>query len=464
MKNARLLGALGWILLAGCTGQSGGADGRSAYQVAVEDGYSGTVSQWLASLVGPRGPDGVAGADGRSAYQVAVAQGFSGTEQEWLTSLQGPPGPSSTGGDGDSGYLWFDSFAGATDSEKIASLNTWSRAQSGSTRTVLFDARVYSFSTPIDLNSGLSLQGAKRSSAREYGRATVLKWQGAAGTAMFRFPGSQVGQGYPADGSPRDITFSFLQFQGSSTHHWMPKYDPGTYATNGAGHVLWYHEFHGCSWLGFATVWWGWGNGTSISGVSHLQAYSDTPFFLGGSENSIFGQDVQSFADTALLTDKPFLRSVMQKSTVGHIMITSRQGGTQLTVEGGGNLLVDGTQLDAQSSDPVYGAGLRISGGEGLTFTNMSFKGMATAPTNSDAWIQITGGRQISFIGNNFERAGNNMPATSYPLVYVGSSVPDHAVKWGFNNYARWAGANAVLKQAAPNKLVVQADPLLTVQ
>lgn len=40
---------------------------------------------------------GPAGADGASAYDVAVAQGFVGTEEEWLASLQGEPGPAGAG-------------------------------------------------------------------------------------------------------------------------------------------------------------------------------------------------------------------------------------------------------------------------------------------------------------------------------------------------------------------------------
>lgn len=42
---------------------------------------------------GPQGPQGPRGADGRSAYEVAVEEGgFVGTEQEWLESLQGADG------------------------------------------------------------------------------------------------------------------------------------------------------------------------------------------------------------------------------------------------------------------------------------------------------------------------------------------------------------------------------------
>jgi hypothetical protein len=41
-----------------------GEDGKSAYEVAVEDGFVGTESEWLASLVGPQGPTGPQGPAG----------------------------------------------------------------------------------------------------------------------------------------------------------------------------------------------------------------------------------------------------------------------------------------------------------------------------------------------------------------------------------------------------------------
>lgn len=61
-----------------------GPAGDSAYQVAVEEGFVGTKAQWLASLVGPQG---------LSAYQVAVVEGFEGSVSDWLASLVGPVGP-----------------------------------------------------------------------------------------------------------------------------------------------------------------------------------------------------------------------------------------------------------------------------------------------------------------------------------------------------------------------------------
>lgn len=65
--------------------QGKGDDGRSAYDVAVANGFVGNQAAWLASLIGPAG---------QSAYQVAVAAGFVGNQAAWLASLIGPAGQS----------------------------------------------------------------------------------------------------------------------------------------------------------------------------------------------------------------------------------------------------------------------------------------------------------------------------------------------------------------------------------
>ena len=72
-----------------------GVDGKSAYQIAVEKGFEGDETAWLASLKGEKGADGVIGADGangKSAYQIAVEKGFEGDETAWLASLKGAKG------------------------------------------------------------------------------------------------------------------------------------------------------------------------------------------------------------------------------------------------------------------------------------------------------------------------------------------------------------------------------------
>jgi hypothetical protein len=87
-----------------------GVDGASAYELAVQGGFVGTLTQWLASLKGAKGDTGNAGAPGSpgaagsagaaglSAYQVAVANGYPGTQAQWLASLVGPAGANGTNG------------------------------------------------------------------------------------------------------------------------------------------------------------------------------------------------------------------------------------------------------------------------------------------------------------------------------------------------------------------------------
>ena len=60
-----------------------GIDGKSAYQLARDAGYGGTVATWLASLVG---------GDGKSAYDIARELGYGGTKTQWLATLKGDKG------------------------------------------------------------------------------------------------------------------------------------------------------------------------------------------------------------------------------------------------------------------------------------------------------------------------------------------------------------------------------------
>ena len=78
-----------------------GVDGKTAYDLAVEKGYKGTLEEWLESLKGSNGSDGQDGSNGKSAYELAVEKGYSGTIEEWLESLNGTDGKD--GSDGENG-------------------------------------------------------------------------------------------------------------------------------------------------------------------------------------------------------------------------------------------------------------------------------------------------------------------------------------------------------------------------
>ena len=76
-----------------------GADGKSAYELAVENGFDGDLAAWLDSLTGEDGMDGGKGEDGLSAYEIAVENGFEGSVTEWLASLVGDKGAKGDKGD-----------------------------------------------------------------------------------------------------------------------------------------------------------------------------------------------------------------------------------------------------------------------------------------------------------------------------------------------------------------------------
>ena len=50
-------------------------NGLSAYEIAVQYGYEGTIEEWLDSL------------HGKSAYAIAVEAGYSGTPEQWITAV-----------------------------------------------------------------------------------------------------------------------------------------------------------------------------------------------------------------------------------------------------------------------------------------------------------------------------------------------------------------------------------------
>lgn len=82
-----------------------GDTGLSAYELATADVVDApTLEEWLLSLKGAdglkgdTGADGENGTDGKSAFEVAVGNGFEGTELEWLASLKGEDGINGTDG------------------------------------------------------------------------------------------------------------------------------------------------------------------------------------------------------------------------------------------------------------------------------------------------------------------------------------------------------------------------------
>jgi len=59
-----------------------GVDGKSAYEIWIEEGHEGTVTDFLNSLVG------------KSAYEIWLSLGHEGSEEDFIASLKGETGKS----------------------------------------------------------------------------------------------------------------------------------------------------------------------------------------------------------------------------------------------------------------------------------------------------------------------------------------------------------------------------------
>lgn len=97
-----------------------GPDGKSAYELAVKEGFDGDLTAWIYSLKGE---------NGLSAFELS---GFQGTVTEWIESLkgeQGPKGdkgaPGKDGKDGRNGFDGIDGQDGKPGPEGLSAYEVW---------------------------------------------------------------------------------------------------------------------------------------------------------------------------------------------------------------------------------------------------------------------------------------------------------------------------------------------------
>ncbi len=341
-----------------------------------------------------------------------------------------------------------DQLAGSDD-ERILAINERTKQAAGKDVPVFeFANRVYSISTQIQLYSGLKLMGSAGLPAREYGSGTTIRWAGLPETSVFMFPpDGQAGQNYPTDGSPRDISISGILFEGGSRTDVFPRLAMAGDAY--LGHTLWYSNLHNLGVRDMRTFWWGYGTGVSLTGTFHSQSMSDTPLFIGGSENTIFGTDAQSFMDNSsaawAVSDKPLIRTAMSKSYIGRVIISARSDSYHISVEGGQGLFIDGAQFDAPSGSPTSGRAISVSNVDGLTISNCSFySGMANPGANSGGIIDISEGRHIVIVGNQFIAGPTEAQPSDIALVLNSGTDPVKMAMNGFPGYSGIVRGNIV--------------------
>ena len=103
----------GWVLFPTIKGNNG----LTAYEVAVQDGFVGSVQDWLNSLIGPQGTPGVQGPQGPQGPQ--GSPGLSGNSTEFVFCLSStnsaPPNPAIPPDPASSPYHWLSYPSGVSD-------------------------------------------------------------------------------------------------------------------------------------------------------------------------------------------------------------------------------------------------------------------------------------------------------------------------------------------------------------
>lgn len=414
------------------------------------------------TVPGPPGPPGAKGDPGFA----STVPGPPGPKGD--PGPVGPPGPGGTGGGLSVGHIesffgvrFFDTL-GATDNERVTAMN---RINQDHGPTILVPDRVIAHSVPIETWSGGNVVAFPTGPAREYSQGPVFKFTGTGSQIVFA-PSAQTGQGYPSDGSVRDMTFSGIQFEGGSSTTLTPE------TSDYKGKTFWYTDFHNCGFKGFKSVIVGFGTGFTMSGSTHTQGIVSTPFRFGGSENR-FGRE-QSFSDNTVwdLVEKPmFHADGAEKSFINDWMPTARGKSWQLTIEEGRAVTASEVSFDSQTLKPVFGANVKILSGDGHRIINCTFKGGMTNPANGGrhdltriaaaqnrAFIQIEGGRQHIIMGNTFLNHGSTVPANT-PLVYIGPNVPDFGVKFEANSWPDFDGVILVTRR----EQLVCSDPSIKI-
>jgi len=355
-----------------------------------------------------------------------------------------------------------DYFQGADDTAKVVSMNAYYKAHAGKQRdTTRFPARTVTTSVPIEWWSGLSLIGGAGLPVREYSRRPTIRYVGPAGSALFKFTGSQTNQSYPADGSPRDISITGIQFNGGASVDCVESVDTYTKAK-----VAWYVDFHNCGFNGWRRIWHGFVDGCGITRITHMQAFSDTAIFWRGSEATLFDSAGFSFCDSSVmvrdasgatvpvLAGKPMLRFCVSKGEIGRCMPTTRKDILALLIDSGAGIRVHGFSPDSQDSDPCYGSNIRIDGNaKGVIISDSTFKGGISDPAKGAGGaaknrgiIHVEQGADVLIDHNVFIRQGPNPGPTTTPLVYAGLGVSPLGIRIGLNGHVDYDGIVAASK------------------
>lgn len=255
--------------------------------------------------------------------------------------------------------LSLDSFAGATDDEKLTAAINFVRAQVHKPAIALDKNREYSFSLPRTIFSGLKIIGGA-----EFGNQPR-----SANSNAQRVRVSVTGGGpwlrMPASGSVFDFELSRLSLYGDATSDLI----------GGSAAVLWTSKIGDIGVVNFrhtlgspsakllltACHFYGWWNINNAQGRAITIGGSDCVLWEGS--NCL----IDSPPNLSTAVDCHVCFDYLSKSTIGQLYITAESGPAAIIINGSENspgLVINSVRAEGRNAGaPSYGAVIRINGG-----------------------------------------------------------------------------------------------------
>lgn len=316
---------------------------------------------------------------------------------------------------GTPGGVALDSFAGATDDDKLTAALTYVAAQTVKP-PILFASRQYNFSqTNRTVFSGMKLVGTFYGNQQRSANSIPND---------IRFTGNGAWWTLPASGNVFDVGMTGLSFQGNSN---------GIFLAGTAGAVLWTSIFRD---LGFNLWKHVFGTPTvkllntaiQCDGWWNVNNSYDTAFTLGGSDSNLWMNGMLIDSDPAFMQIASagkyhIIFDYQEKTSVGPMFMTAdRSGGIWIQgSESRGPLAFfgQGRVEGRNTSTPSYGSNIRISGGH-ASFRDWWVSYGASAlntqgRSGEGGVITMTGGRAL-FDGCMYSRAAT--VAETVPWIY----------------------------------------------
>jgi hypothetical protein len=237
-------------------------------------------------------------------------------------------------------------FPGGDDRTRLVAAIAFATAQPIPPTIMLpADTRIDVSAGPITLRNGVRLRGGW-TGAREFLRTVTVTGKG----PMFQL---QQGNGVLT----RDVTIEGIAFNGSRSVDFLEPENLGR------GPILAYSRIRDVAFNGFHTVMWGRMLGVIVDGDSYTNNSVATPWYLSGSDNSLWSGG--GFVDSPNLADTDYLVRFghMSKTYVGPVFVTG-DGPTPVRVDGGRDLVLSGVKAESQGIPRrTAGAGILVTGG-----------------------------------------------------------------------------------------------------